>query len=174
MLLITASAFAYGHQPWKDGSSHWWALPIKKHSPLITWLCTIMWQTKSSNLHYKRVYGHQIWQDGNLPGRIPTRMVGMAVGLDLARSWFCEISWQTKTIISPFPQCLWLPNLVGWWHARVPTGFKDGWIMTYLDKFLPKKSHDPLITWSCKVTWERKAIISPRPESLWAPNSTGW
>ena len=29
--------------------------------------------------------------------------------------WSCEIIWQTKTIISLIPQCLWPPNLAGWW-----------------------------------------------------------
>ena len=27
----------------------------------------------------------------------------------------CRITWQPKIIISPQPECLWPPNLVGWW-----------------------------------------------------------
>ena len=30
-------------------------------------------------------------------------------------AWSCKITSLTKTIISPIPQCLWLPNLKGWW-----------------------------------------------------------
>ena len=26
-----------------------------------------------------------------------------------------KITWQTKAIIAPLPQCLWPPNLAGWW-----------------------------------------------------------
>ena len=29
-------------------------------------------------------------------------------------TWSCEITWETKTIISPLAKCLWPPNLVGW------------------------------------------------------------
>ena len=28
--------------------------------------------------------------------------------------WSCEITWDTKIIIYPLPQCLWLPNLARW------------------------------------------------------------
>ena len=34
---------------------------------------------------------------------------------DTLISLSCEITWQTKTIIFPIPQCLWPPNLVGCW-----------------------------------------------------------
>ena len=29
-------------------------------------------------------------------------------------TWFCEITRQTETTISPLLECLWPPNLVGW------------------------------------------------------------
>ena len=29
--------------------------------------------------------------------------------------WSYKITWLTKTIISPLPECAWLPNLVAWW-----------------------------------------------------------
>ena len=28
--------------------------------------------------------------------------------------WYCKIACQTKSIISPIPQSLWSPHLVGW------------------------------------------------------------
>ena len=37
--------------------------------------------------------------------------------LDLLITWSCEITWKTSYIISPVSQCLWPPNLVGWWLA---------------------------------------------------------
>ena len=29
-------------------------------------------------------------------------------------TWFCEINWQSKIILSPLPQCFWTPNMAGW------------------------------------------------------------
>ena len=49
--------------------------------------------------------------------------------------WLYEITWQTKTIISPIPQSLWTP--------------KQGRIVTYLKQLPPIKLLVPFITWSC-------------------------
>ena len=38
---------------------------------------------------------------------------------------------------------------------------EPGWLVTYLDRFLPIKTHDPLITCSCKFTYQTKTIIFP-------------
>ena len=61
------------------------------------------------------------------------------------------------------------------WRAGTSTGFdsylhyqsvyghqtwQDG---TLLDGLLSLKPHDTLITWSCKITWPTKIIISPLP-----------
>ena len=45
-------------------------------------------------------------------------------------------------------------------------------MVTYFEGFLTIKSHNALITWSCKVTWETEIIISLLPERLW-PRSRG-
>ena len=45
-----------------------------------------------------------------------------------------------------------------------------GRMVAYLDKFHPIKSNDPLITWSCKITWQTKIVISPLPQCLWQSN----
>ena len=34
-------------------------------------------------------------------------------------------------------------------------------MVTYLDRNQPVKSHDPLITWSCKIMWQTKTTIFP-------------
>ena len=34
--------------------------------------------------------------------------------LDPLITWFCKITWQTKTIVSTLPQCPWSPNLLEW------------------------------------------------------------
>ena len=59
-------------------------------------------------LHFQSAIGHQAWQDGNLPW-------WTIKSHDPLITWFYEITWQTKTIISPLPQNLWPPNLTGWW-----------------------------------------------------------
>ena len=43
---------------------------------------------------------------------------------------------------------------------------KLGRMVAYLDRLHPIKSNDPLITWSCKITWQTKIIISPLPQCL--------
>ena len=57
----------YGHQSGMVVTNHEGLPPIMWHDPLITWSCKIKWQSKSIYLHYHGVYGHQTWQDGDLP-----------------------------------------------------------------------------------------------------------
>ena len=47
-------------------------------------------------------------------------------------------------------------------------------IMTYLERLQAKKSHGPLVIWSCKMTWQIKIIISPQPQCLWPRNLSWW
>ena len=64
----------------------------------------------NSNDGLKR--GHVVQFNGLLPIKSNDRFI----------TWSCEIMWQTKTIISPLPQCPWPQNLVGWWHGDLPWG----------------------------------------------------
>ena len=48
--------------------------------------------------------------------------------------WFYEITWQTKTIISPLQQCLWPPNLGGWWLTLMDSHLESH--MTLLSRSL--------------------------------------
>ena len=65
-----------------------------------------------------------------------------------------------------------------WQHyvstIRVPMATKLCRMVMYLDELLLIKSHDPFITWSCKITWQTKIIISPLPQCLWPPNLARW
>ena len=74
---------------------------IKSYNALITWSCKLTWQTKPKrnplHLYYQSAYGHQIWQDGNLPWWVPTHKV--------------------NDKLKPLLQCLWPSYLVGWWLA---------------------------------------------------------
>ena len=55
---------------------------------------------------------------------------------------FCSSA--AKTIISPLPWCLWPPNLVRSWRT--------------MRNSRSIKPHDPLITWSCMITWKIKTL----------------
>ena len=90
-------------------------LPIKSLDLLITLSSEITWQTKTIKLnHYisttRIAIATKLWRmvtcfDGFLPKKLHDRFF----------TWSCEFAWQTKTVISPLSQCLWPPNLVGWW-----------------------------------------------------------
>ena len=58
-------------------------------------------------LPYHNAYGHQTWQSGDYHKGPKSHNPKV--------TWFCEITWQTKTIISPLPQCLRPPNLAKLW-----------------------------------------------------------
>ena len=65
---------------------------------------------KTLYLLYCNAYRHRSGQDGDLPwGTLPTK------SRDPLTTWSPEITWQTKFIIYPPPQCLWLPKWAGWW-----------------------------------------------------------
>ena len=110
---------------------------------------------KPSYLHYHDLYNHQIWQDDNFPW------------------WPCvyDITW-------PFDQVALRDHVTYWNHhmsaTALPIGTKLGRMVAYLDRLLPIESHDPLNSWSFKIMWQTKIIISPLPRWLWPSNLTGW
>ena len=72
-------------------------------SNLLSWNITaVSLQLKSLYLHYHSAYGHQTWQDSNLPWWLLPKK-----SHDSLIAWLCEITWQTKTIISPLSECPW-------------------------------------------------------------------
>ena len=56
---------------------------------------------------------------------------------------------------------LWPRKLVGWWLTL--NGFYP-WPFT----------HDPLVTWSCEITWQTETVIYSLPHCLLPPNLPGW
>ena len=76
-------------------------------------------------------------------------------GLSVLITWSSKITWQTKTIISPLPQCL------------------KPWMITHIGGLLSIEWHDPLIMQSSQITRQTKTIIS----SLWkclSPRNLEW
>ena len=100
-------------------------------------------------------------------------------------TWFSEITWQTRAIISPLPQLatkfgrmvtylegLLTVSYLTFWSSglvksrdkkthytsttRLPMATKPGRIIIFLDEFIPVKSHDSLIMWHCYITWQNE------------------
>ena len=57
--------------------------------------------------------------------------------------------------------------------TTMPMVTKRGSVVTYHEWFLPSQPHDPLITWSCEITWQTK-FITPLPEWRQPSNLAGW
>ena len=124
------------------------------------------------------------YRDGPLPLK----------SIDHLITWSCKVTWQTKIIISLLQQRFWPPNLAGWKLTLMASCLKSlikplitlsceiTWqtmatrrdkMAVYLDKLLPIKSHDPLITWFYKIMWQTK-IISSLPQCLWPDGNLTW
>ena len=83
-------------------------------------------------LHYHSAYDHKTYQEG-------------------------ELLWATST-----HKVMWLYNYVVLrvqvtkgkhiFTTKMPLATKPGRMMTYLERLLPKKSHDHIVTYSCKAT----------------------
>ena len=66
---------------------------------------------KALDFHnHHNAYGQKIWNRDDLTWGISIHKVRH----DLLITWSFEIMWQTKTIISLLPECLWPPDLAGW------------------------------------------------------------
>ena len=83
---------AYGCQTFHGGDLPW--------GP-----CEIMWQTQ--NCYKSTTIMVNCRMVSCLDGHIESH--------DRFIAWSCEITWQSKTIISPLLRCQWPPNLAGWW-----------------------------------------------------------
>ena len=53
----------------------------------------------------------------------------------------------------------------------MPVSTKLGSMVTYIKVLLPIKLFEPLVSWSCKTTWQIKIVESTLPRCQWAPFS---
>ena len=83
---------------------------IKSFSALIMWSWKVMWQENHSISHTRVLTDTR-------RGRMITYLDGLLPikSFDPFIAWSCEIVWQIKSIISSVQQCLWPPDLAGWW-----------------------------------------------------------
>ena len=104
---------------------------------------------KSLYLHFLSVFGHKIGDNGNLP-------------------WWAPV----YKIIWCFDHVVFSDHYI--FTTIVSMDTKLGKKVIYLDELLPITSHDPLITWSYKFTWETKIIIFLLLQCLLSPSLTRW
>ena len=107
----------------KGGDIVWVTASTKLSDLLITWSRD---KCKTLYLHFCNIYGHQIWQSGNL----------WLEGTHLqsyVTFWLCGQAQMKKTYI---------------WTSTIPMGTKLGRVVTYGQKIPHTKLHDLLITWS--------------------------
>ena len=82
---------------------------------------------KAFYLHHHNANDHQTWKDGYFEGLLHIK------SYDHLITYFCEIIWETKSILSPLPQSQRPSNLAGGWLT-----FRDSYPISY----------DPLLKWS--------------------------
>ena len=128
-----------------------WLLPIILLKPLVTWSCKITWQTKN-------ISTTTVCMSTKL-GRMVTNLQQL-LPIILLYLWLCVLERsfdKLKTYLHQHDAC----DHQTWrgvpYHERIPS----------------IKSHDPWITWSCKIMWQTKAIISPLPWCQWLQNLAG-
>ena len=132
-------------------------------------------------LHFHSVYGHQTWQDDNLPWGIPSHKV----------IWpFDHFILQNRVINEKEPLATKLDRVLTFFRGLLPLkahGLGVTWSYLHYHKsygYQNWQKHSlpcgactynvtlSLITWSCEVTWQIIYIISPLALDQWIPNMT--
>ena len=84
--------------------------------------------------------------------------------------WLVTLTAPTHKVTWPFDHVVLQDHMTNWnyyiFTTTVPMAAKPGRMVTYLKELLAIKSFNALITWSRKVTWQTKFILSPLPECL--------
>ena len=96
-------------------------LPIMLLYPLVTCYCEITWQIKNISTNTVPMTSKLDSMVTNLERILPIMLIRPLV------TWFYEIKWQTKDFISLLLQCLWPPNLAGWWLTCYPRCYSTFW-----------------------------------------------
>ena len=94
---------------------------------------------KSLFFDYHNIYGHKIRHDGDLTWVLLTN----------------KVQWPYNHVV------LW-DHVTNEKHfistTKMLMATIRGRMMTYLEWLLPIKSHDHIVMWSCKITWQTKII----------------
>ena len=130
-------------------------LPTKFHNTLTTWSCDITWQAKTIISPLSQCLWPQNLVECNLYWKAPTHKVTWGPGHVVVQSHVTNKNHYIST-------------------TRVPMATKLGRMVAHLDGLLQIKKHEPLITWSCEITWQAKTNVSPLSHCLWSQNLIGW
>ena len=155
--------------------------PLKSYGPLISWFCDITWQTKIISLpDCLWPLNFAVW---NLPWWAPTHKVTCPCDHVVLQSHENHYNISTTRLpmtikiarmvtypdgLKPRKITLWYRNLPRWCDKLklistitvTVANTKLGMMVAYLEGILTIISFNALITWSCKVTWQMKTIIS--------------
>ena len=102
---------------------------------------------------------NQDWTyESNMPCAFRPCPSGTNIDRGFNREHVESCSPTTKNIVTLLPQYLWPPNWAG---------------SNYLEQLPPIKLLYSLVTWSWKITWQIKTIISPLLQCLWQSNLAG-
>ena len=131
-------------------------LPITSYDPLISWFCKITCHTKTISIT-------TVLTTTKLGRMVTLQRYDVTWGEALIKlydntntfSW--EFTWQTKKIST----------------IKMYMAAKHYRMVTNLEGLLPMVLLDPLITWSCGITWQTKTIF-PLPQCLWPQNLIRW
>ena len=116
---------------------------------------------KSLYLQYGSAYGHQTWQDSNLPCWATAHKV---------RSLYLYYHsvYGHKTKLDKLVTChegllsIMLLHVTNYNHyistATISMATKLGRMVTHLDCLLSIKSNEHIITWFCEITWQTKTF----------------
>ena len=94
--------------------------------------------------YYHNAYSHQIWQVVDLWWGFPTDKVTFI-------TWSRKITWKI-----------------------VPMATKLGRMVTYVEQLSPINFLNPLVMWSCNITWQTKTNMYPPPQYQWLPHLADW
>ena len=157
---------ACGYQN-KEGGDLWWGNSAHK---IICKNGHVRFREKLKTLflHFHNVCDRKTWQCGNVSWE-PAPMKSY----DSLIIWFCEITWQTKNVISPLPPCLGfiLPfkHVVAWIHVTNWKHYiftitmlmitKFNRVEAYLDEIPPVKSYYALSCGSVR-SYEKSKTLS--------------
>ena len=94
---------------------------------------------KISYFHYHNSYSHPTWQGGDAPWVALTH----------------QVMWPLDPVF--------LQDHMENWKCYIPTtkisiATKFGRLVTYHEEFPPIRLHEPLITWSWKITWKTMTL----------------
>ena len=132
------------------GSYLWTHMDLQSHG-----LARSRDKLKPLYLYYQNGYSQETWQDGDISWGALTH----------------KVIWLSDHVVLQ-DQVTSLKHHI--FTAAVAMATKVGKIVIYLEGLLATKLHISRVTWSCKIMWQTRSIISPLQQCLWPTNLARW